>query len=70
MDWCTIFGAVVYGLDFVLLVLMYPFDSHSFFPVRSLQSFTTGIVSFLVAYITPYDELLISVDTIHFQTLT
>jgi hypothetical protein len=53
-----------------LLVLMYPFDSHSFSPVRSLQAFTTGIVSFLVAYITRYDELLISVVTIHFQTLT
>lgn len=32
MDWCTIFGAVVYGLDFALLVLMYSFDSHTLFP--------------------------------------
>jgi hypothetical protein len=47
MDWCTIFGAVVYGLDFALLVLMYPFDSHSFFPSARYKHLLLVLLAFL-----------------------
>lgn len=47
MDWCTIFGAVVYGLDFALLVLMYPFDSHTLSPSARFKLSLLVLLAFL-----------------------